>query len=65
MGERIALPAEQVAALSGHSMRVGATEELRKRNIDLASVMRSGRWKSARVPMRYGEQIRAGLAGIA
>lgn len=28
-------------------------------NIDLASVMQAGRWKSNRIPMRYGEHVLA------
>src|SRR5450631_537491 len=34
-------------------------------NIDLASVMQAGRWKSHRMPMRYGEHVMAGLGGMA
>jgi hypothetical protein len=34
-------------------------------NIDLASVMQAGRWKSHRMPMRYGEHVLAGLGGMA
>ena len=39
VGERIAMPADQVAAISGHSIRVGATRDLLVLNIDLAPVM--------------------------
>jgi hypothetical protein len=36
-------------------------------NIDLASVMQAGRWMSTRMPMpmQYGEQLLAGLGGMA
>jgi hypothetical protein len=34
-------------------------------NIDLASVMQAGRWKTTAMPMRYGEDIQAGLGGMA
>jgi site-specific recombinase XerD len=51
--------------ISGHSIRVGATQDLLTLNIDLASVMQAGRWKSHRMPMRYGEHVMAGLGGMA
>jgi hypothetical protein len=44
-----------------HSVRVGATQDLLSLNIDLASIMQSGRWKSSRMPMRYGEEILAAV----
>ncbi len=65
VGERLSLPADQVAAISGHSIRVGATQDLLALNIDLASVMQAGRWKSARMPMRYGEDVMAVKGGMA
>jgi integrase len=54
-----------IRGVSGHSIRVGATQDLLALNIDLASVMQAGRWKSHRMPMRYGEHVLAGLAGMA
>jgi hypothetical protein len=48
-----------------HSVRVGATQDLLSLNIDLASIMQSGRWKSSRMPMRYGEEILAARGGMA
>ena len=59
------MPADEVEQVSGHSVRVGATQDLLALNIDLASVMQTGRWKSHRMPMRYGEQILASLGGMA
>jgi hypothetical protein len=35
----------------------GATQDLLALNIDLASVMQAGRWKTNRMPMRYGEHV--------
>ena len=61
----IGLPAEDVAAISGHSLRVGATQDLLALNIDLASVMQAGRWKSTAMPMRYGELVLAARGGMA
>ena len=56
---------EDLQAITGHSIRVGATQDLLALNIDLASVMQAGRWKSHRMPMRYGEHVMAGLGGMA
>jgi integrase len=59
------MPADQVEQVSGHSVRVGATQDLLALNIDLAAVMQGGRWKSQRMPMRYGEQVIAARGGMA
>ena len=61
----IKLPEEEVAQVSGHSIRVGATQDLLALNIDLASVMQAGRWKTNRMPMRYGEHVLAARGGMA
>jgi integrase len=61
----IKMPAEEVAQVSGHSIRVGATQDLLALNIDLASVMQAGRWKTNRMPMRYGEHVLASRGGMA
>jgi integrase len=56
---------EEVEGVSGHSIRVGATQDLLALNIDLASVMQAGRWKTNRMPMRYGEHVLAARGGMA
>jgi site-specific recombinase XerD len=61
----VGLPAKQVAQVSGHSIRIGATQDLLALNIDLASVMQAGRWKSTAMPMRYGENVLAARGGMA
>jgi len=61
----IKMPAEEVEQVSGHSIRVGATQDLLALNIDLASVMQAGRWKTNRMPMRYGEHVLAARGGMA
>ena len=61
----IGMSVEEVRQVSGHSLRVGATQDLLALNIDLASVMQAGRWKSNRMPMRYGEHVLAARGGIA
>ena len=65
VGRRLNLGSEDVAAISGHSVRVGATQDLLALNIDLASVMQAGRWKSTFMPMRYGEHVLAARGGMA
>ena len=61
----IGMPESEVAEVSGHSLRVGATQDLLALNIDLASVMQAGRWKTDRMPMRYGEHVLAARGGMA
>ena len=41
---------------SGHSLRVGAAQELLKRGHDTAAIMRAGGWKSVQVLARYLEK---------
>jgi site-specific recombinase XerD len=53
--EQARLEAEDIAAFSGHSMRVGAAQDLLKRGFDTAAIMRAGGWKSADVLARYLE----------
>ncbi len=61
----IGIKKEEVEQVSGHSIRVGATQDLLALNIDLASVMQAGRWKTNRMPMRYGEHVLAARGGMA
>lgn len=52
---RAQLDATDIAAFSGHSMRVGAAQDLLKRGFDTAAIMRAGGWKSVNVLARYLE----------
>jgi hypothetical protein len=61
----VGMEPKDVSQVSGHSVRVGATQDLLALNIDPASVMQAGRWKSNRMPMRYGEHIFAARGGMA
>jgi site-specific recombinase XerD len=65
VGLWIGLAERDVMSLSGHSTRVGAAQDLIALNIDLASVMQSGRWKDSRMPMRYAERVLATRGGMA
>jgi hypothetical protein len=52
-GERrwINLPDEKVAAMSWHSIGVGATQDLLALNIDLTLVIQAVGWKSTHMPI--------------
>jgi hypothetical protein len=49
----------------GTPFGLAAAQDLLALNIDLASIMQAGRWKSSRMPMRYGEEILAARGGMA
>ena len=49
------LDPEEVEDFSGHSMRVGAAQDLLKAGHDTAAIMRAGGWKSINVLTRYLE----------
>jgi len=54
--KRCGLRPDQVASFSGHSMRVGAAQDLLRRGFDTAAIMRAGGWKSVNVLARYLEK---------
>lgn len=59
MSERV------VDQVSGHSTRVGATQDLVALDIDLAAITQAGGWKSTRMPLQDAEKINAGRSGMA
>jgi integrase len=61
----IGLPARVVEQVSGHSTRVGATQDLAALDIDLAAITQAGGWKSTRMPLQYAEKIHAARSGMA
>lgn len=65
VAEFVGMTEEDMRQVSGHSIRVGATQDMLALNIDLASVMQAGRWKTTVMPMRYGEEVQAGRGGMA
>ena len=65
VAEFVGMTEEEMRQISGHSIRVGATQDMLALNIDLASVMQAGRWKTTVMPMRYGEEVQAGRGGMA
>jgi integrase len=65
VAEWVGMTGEEIQTVSGHSIRVGATQDMLALNIDLASVMQAGRRKTTAMPMRYGENAQAGKGGMA
>ena len=59
------MPERIVDRVSGHSTRVGATQDLAALDIDLAAITQAGGWKSARMPLQYAEKINAARSGVA
>lgn len=53
--KRAGLPPPVVSDFSGHSMRVGAAQDLLSAGFDTAAIMRAGGWKSVEVLARYLE----------
>jgi integrase len=61
----IGMPAKIVNKVSGHSTRVGATQDLAALDIDLAAITQAGGWRSTRMPLQYAEKINASRSGMA
>jgi hypothetical protein len=59
------MPERFVDQVSGHSTRVGATQDLSALDIDLAAITQAGGWKSTRMPLQYAEKINAARSGMA
>jgi integrase len=53
------------AAFSGHSARVGMTQDLAASGAELPAIMQAGRWKSPAMPARYAERALAGRGAVA
>lgn len=52
---RAGVSAEMAAELSGHSMRIGAAQDMMVAGLDALAIMQAGGWKSANVVLRYVE----------
>jgi len=61
----IGMPERFVDKVSGHSTRVGATQDLTALDIDLAAITQAGGWKSTRMPLQYADKINAGRSAMA
>ena len=53
------------SAFSGHSARVGMTQDLAASGAELPAIMRAGRWKSPTMPARYAERTLASRGAVA
>src|SRR5271169_1249644 len=61
----IGMPERYLKLVSGHSTRVGATQDLAALNIDLAAITQAGGWKSTRMPLQYAERIAPSKSAMA
>ena len=61
----IGMPERYQKLVSGHSTRVGATQDLAALDIDLVAITQAGGWKSTRMPLQYAERISAARSGMA
>lgn len=53
------------AGFSGHSLRVGAAQDLMAAGVDLPGLMQAGRWSSPTMPARYTERLRVTRGAVA
>ena len=65
MARRAGLPPDVVDGLSGHSTRVGATQDMIANGIGLPAILQAGRWKTTTMVNRYGERLLARRSGAA
>ena len=59
------LPIEVVEQISGHSTRVGATQDMVASGITMPAIMNAGRWKTTAMVHRYCERLLARRSGAA
>ena len=61
LGQLACLPEPEAARLSGHSLRVGAAQDLMTDGRSLAVIMRAGGWKSQAIVARYTQAADPGI----
>lgn len=59
------LDATTVRRLSGHSLRVGAAQDMAAAGIELVAIMHAGGWRSPEMVMRYIEHMDVRKSGMA
>ena len=57
MASKAKLNCDTIKSISGHSMRVGAAQDLLREGVSLPNIMNRGRWSKTDTVMRYIEQI--------
>ena len=65
MARHAGLPAALAEGLSGHSARIGATQDMIAHGIGMPAVLQAGRWKTPAMVNRYGERLLARRSGAA
>ena len=65
MARHAGLPPNVAEDFSGHSARVGATQDMVAAGIELPAILQAGRWKTAAMVNRYGERLLAHRNGTA
>lgn len=59
MAANAGLPGEIVAKLSGHSIRVGAAQDMVAAGLEVTEVMQAGGWKTPVMVARYSDHLQA------
>ena len=54
------LDESKIASISGHSMRVGAAQDLLNSGASMPIIMQRGRWSKTDTVMRYVEHVKFG-----
>ena len=65
MAETAGLAPEVVERISGHSTRVGATQDMVASGIGMPAILQAGRWKTSVMVTRYAERLLARRNGAA
>ena len=65
MARAAGLDDDVVEALSGHSARVGAAQDMIAAGIELPAILQAGRWTTTAMVSRYGERLLARRGGAA
>ena len=65
MAEHAGLPGKIVEKISGHSTRVGPTQDMVAGGIEMPAILQAGRWKTTAMVNRYAEHLLARRSGAA
>ena len=65
MAAAVGVPQEGIAAISGHSCRVGAAQDMVKEGIEMPHVMQAGGWRTMEMVSRYAKHLEARRGGSA
>jgi integrase len=65
VGKWLGLPKETWKGSTGHSARVGVTQDLVAQGMGDLQIAQAGQWKDSRMPQRYGERLRTTQGAVA